>query len=85
MKKLTDKQREVLQHMWSCWFARSMTLKDFPHQTVNALERAGLIAWDAEADALPGASGPAKFGLTDRGFAVCEREFGPRKSMKETA
>ena len=85
MKKLTDKQREVLQHMWSCWFARSMTLTDFSRQTVNALEQAGLIAWDAEADAIPGASGPAKFGLTHQGFVVCEREFGPRQSMKETA
>ena len=78
-KKLTYKQREVLQHMWSCWFARSMTLTDFSRQTVNSLEQAGLIAWDAEADAMPGASGPAKFGLTRMGFSACEREFGPRE------
>jgi hypothetical protein len=50
-------------------------------QTVNSLEQAGLISWDAEADAKPGASGPAKFGLTHYGFAVCEREFGPRRSI----
>jgi hypothetical protein len=80
MKKLTEKQREVLEHMWSCWFARSMTLTDFARQTVNSLDHAGLIAWDAEADAMPGASGPAKFGLTRFGFDVCEREFGPRKA-----
>jgi hypothetical protein len=77
MKKLTQKQREVLDHMWSAWFARSMTLTDFSRRTVNSLEQAGLISWDAEADAKPGASGPAKFGLTHYGFAVCEREFGP--------
>jgi hypothetical protein len=76
MKKLTEKQREVLQHMWSCRFARSMTMTDFSRKTVNSLEQAGLIAWDAEADAKPGASGPAKFGLTHFGVAACEREFG---------
>lgn len=80
MKKLTEKQREALQHMWSCCFARSMTMTDFSRQTVNSLEQAGLIAWDAEADASPGASGPAKFGLTHFGFNVCERNFGPRKA-----
>lgn len=80
MKKLTVKQSEALQHMWSCWFARSMTMTDFSRQTVNSLERAGLIAWDAEADAMPGASGPAKFGLTQFGFDVCERNFGARKA-----
>ena len=47
MKKLTEKQREALQHMWSCCFARSMTMTDFSRQTVNSLEQAGLIAWDA--------------------------------------
>ena len=78
-KRLTAKQREVLQHMWEAWFARSMTLTDFSRQTVNSLNQAGLIAWDAEADAMPGASGPAKFGLTRMGFSVCEREFGPRR------
>jgi hypothetical protein len=80
MKKLTEKQREVLRHMWSAWFARSMTLTDFSAQTINSLQNAGLIAWDAEADAQPGASGPAKFGLTRAGFSVCEREFGPRRA-----
>lgn len=79
IKKLTDKQRAVLKHMWDCWFARSMTLTDFSRQTVNSLDQAGLIAWDADADRVPGAFGPAKFGLTRNGFAVCEREFGPRK------
>ena len=82
MKKLTQKQREVLDHMWSAWFARSMTLTDFSRRTVNSLEQAGLISWDAEADAKPGASGPAKFGLTHYGFAVCEREFGPRRKQE---
>lgn len=80
MKKLTEKQREVLKHMWACWFARSMTLTDFPHQTVNSLEQSGLIAWDAEADTKAGAVGPAKYGLTHHGFSVCEREFGPRRA-----
>lgn len=84
-KKLTDKQREVLRHMWSCWFARSMTLTDFSRQTVNSLEQAGLIAWDAGADAMPGASGPAKFGLTRMGFSACEREFGPRQKSDARA
>lgn len=79
MKKLTEKQREVLAHMWSCWFARSMTLTDFSRRTVNSLEQAGLVAWDVESDAKPGASGLAKYGLTHQGFVVCEREFGPRK------
>lgn len=78
--KLTAKQRELLRHMWGCWFARSMTLTDFPRQTVASLEQSGLISWDAEADAKPGAHGPAMYGLTHRGFAVCEREFGPRKA-----
>lgn len=84
-KKLTDKQRDVLRHMWSCWFARSMTLTDFSRQTVNSLDQAGLIAWDAEADAMPGASGPAKFGLTRMGFSACEREFGPREKPQDRA
>ena len=77
-KKLTPKQREILDHMWSCWFARSMTLNDFSRNTINSLEQSGLIAWDAEADSRPGASGPAKYGLTAYGFSLCEREFGPR-------
>lgn len=80
MKKLTEKQREVLQHMWSCWFARSMTLTEFRGQTVASLERNGIIAWDFDADTSPDASGPAMFGLTRHGFYVCEREFGPRRA-----
>lgn len=82
-RNITDKQRAILKHMWDCWFARSMTLTDFSRRTVGALEQSGLIAWDAEADAMPGASGPAKFGLTYMGFSVCEREFGPRKTAAE--
>jgi|DEB0MinimDraft_10_1074344.scaffolds.fasta_scaffold155553_3 hypothetical protein len=79
VKKLTPKKRELLESMWSCWFARSMTLTDFSRNTINALEQEGLIAWDVEADRAHGASGPAKYGLTAYGFAICEREFGPRK------
>ena len=79
-KKLSPKKRELLEYMWSCWFARSMTLTDFSRNTINALEQDGLITWDVEADAAPGAVGPAKYGLTSSGFAVCEEQFGPRKN-----
>ena len=78
-KKYTHKQRELLEYMWSCWFARSMTLTDFARSTIGSLEQEGLVAWDVEADSKPGARGPALYGLTAYGFSLCEREFGPRK------
>jgi hypothetical protein len=39
MKKLTQKQREVLDHMWSAWFARSMTLTDFSGKPLTLLSK----------------------------------------------
>ena len=80
--KLTPKMQDVLRHMWSCWFARSMTLGDFAKPTVAALEQRGLIAWDAERD---GASPLPPYGLTHQGFAVCENLFGPRKKAGDDA
>ena len=72
-KKLTPKQDEILSHMWSCRFARSMTLTDFSKNTINSLTQKGLIAWDPDAR-----TGPPAFGLTAFGIAFCEREYGPR-------
>jgi len=77
-KKLTPKKRELLEYLWSCWFARSATLTEFSQNTINALIQDGLIAWDVEADR-KGASGPAMYGLTAYGFSFCKSEFGPRK------
>lgn len=76
---LTPKMHDVLRHMWSCWFARSMTLGDFSKATVSALEGRGLITWDAERD-----NGPLPpYGLTHQGFAMCEKLFGPRKKAAD--
>lgn len=79
-KRLTPKKREVLEYMWSCWFARSMTLDDFSRNSINALIQDGIIAWDVDADRNTSRTGSAMYGLTAYGFNVCEREFGPRKA-----
>ena len=73
--KLTAKQTEILRHMWSCRFARSMTLTDFARGTIAALENRGLIAWDHDADTRR-VSGPAMYGLTHQGVSLCRTVFG---------
>lgn len=75
-EKLTQKQREILAHMWVASFARSMTLTDFSRQTISSLEQKGLIAWDHEADNKPNASRWPMYGLTSYGLSFCDREFG---------